>query len=537
MLTISAQVFQQAQLVPEKTALIVDGDRRSFAELERNAATIAGRLQAEAGRRPLRVALALEDSAVFVEVLLACLGTGHVIAIADPDWPAETLARNIEDLRFDILIAEADKAEALARAVAPLPVLSHGGAMGSVRSLKSWTAEAGALRTWPDVAPTAPFLIGFTSGSTGQPKAFIRDQSSWATSFAASDAEIPTGADDVLLCPGLMKHTLGLYAVLYALARGATALCSRRFGPAGPAAGASEMLDLMDRHDVTQIALIPPMAHWMADAAHTTQRSFDTVRQVTSTAMKLAVTTRQALQEVLPNADIVEYYGAAESGFISISKPAETPPLTSVGRAMSGVELSLRDPDTGHAVPVGEAGQVHIRSHYVSNGYLVERDAGGFRHLSDGWATVGDIGVQDARGMLTIVGRENDLMVSGGHKVYPAEIETVLANVDGLQAACVLGLRNPVWGDVVCVVSSPVDVPTQLIAQSCLAVLPPERCPQVHIAMADLPRTSTGKIARSRLHAYIEETHGAAVSELTMDNLRQAQRAGAILGLRTGRTP
>lgn len=502
---------------PAKTALVIGDGWRSYADLEENARRYACRFSAMANGRRLRIAVALEDCAEFVEIILACLWSGHTTVIADPEWPPSALAHNFEGMDVDLLVSEEKTAAALQAVLADLPVISR-------NDIDKWL-DYGPQSDIPDVSDDAPFLIGFTSGSTGRPKAFCRDQRSWLTSFAASDRELPTRVNDIMLSPGLMKHTLGLYAVLYAVVRGATAIGSRHFGPAGPENHATDLLDVIESQNVTQMALIPPMAHWLARAAQRGGRTFPKVRQVTTTAMKLADMTATLLKTHLPKARIIEYYGAAEIGFITIAKPDIAVPASSVGRAMHGVSLSIRDPQSNTVLPAGEIGLVSVKSPYMSSGYLFEFDQGGFRISADGTATVGDFGWLDEEGNLTLSGRENNLMISGGHKVYPAEIEAVIRNCQEIETACVFGMPNPIWGDVVCLATTPCTISTQALSSLCFDVLPPERCPQVHFMLDEIPHTSTGKVALTNLRKTIGDHYGAELAAMTMGTLKAARES------------
>ncbi len=500
---------------PTKTALIVGESQCSYAALEQKARDLAQRFLAMGQGRALKIGLALEDCSEFIEVILACLWSGEAAVIADPDWPPTALATNLRGVSIDLLIAEDQIVSALQGVLPDVPVIARS-------ALEQWQAGNGQDEI-PKASGDAAFLIGFTSGSTGQPKAFWRSQKSWETSFCASDQELPTRQGDILLCPGLMKHTLGLYAILYALARGATAIGARVFGPSGPEHMASAMLDIVVVQKVTQMALIPPMAHWLARAAQQRNLVFPQVQQITTTAMKLSQTTATLLKVHFPNAAVVEYYGAAEIGFMSIAKPGAAVPDSSVGRAMLGVSLSVRNPETNAELAPGEIGLIAVKSPYLSAGYLFETDQGGFRLLPDGAATVGDYGWLDKQNNLTLSGRENNLMISGGHKVYPGEIERIIRNFTDVETLCVFGLPNPIWGDVVCLATAPLAVSSQDLASLCFAKLPPERCPQIHFGLTRLPSTTTGKTALGVLRDEMQDRFGAQLAAMTMGALKTAR--------------
>ncbi len=380
-----------------------------------------------------------------LETLAALYGIwrgGGVAALADPAWPP----------------ALADRAGAL---------------------LGSGTWDAGALpvaeAALPPVAGEAPFLIGFTSGSTGAPRAWRRCHRSWTAFFGPARTAFDLDADSRVLAPGSLATTLTLFPIVLALDSGAEARLLPYFEADACRAAAK---------DATHLFAVPTVLHRLADGP-----PLPDLRRVVSAGAKLDPGLRARLAATFPNARVVEYYGASELGFVSIAGP-DAPP-DSVGRPFPGVDVA-----------VSEDGEIRIRSVGVIDRLIGGDGDSGFRTDPDGWATVGDMGRLDEDGFLHIDGRAGEMILSGGINVYPAEVEAALLSIGGVAGAAVFGLPDPEWGTAVCAAlvwngDAPPD--RTAIRDACATVLPRAKCPRRLFRTASLPLTGSGKIARSAL--------------------------------------
>lgn len=333
-----------------------------------------------------------------------------------------------------------------------------------------------AWRVMPPDPPASnanSFLIVYTSGTTGTPKAISRTHQSWLTSFAASALELRTSAESRVMAPGPFAHGLTLYAAVETLAAGGTVHLLPRFD-----AGTSFM-------GINTIAAVPTLVDVLIER----RAPVGDIRRVITAGSKLSSQLRQRISAVFPNAEVIEYYGASELSFVTVARSSESVPADSVGRPFHGVAIDVRD------------GVVWVKSDMVSLGYLGAGDGAGFRRDGD-WATVGDRGVRDANGFLTLLGREGDMIVTAGINVYPSEVEAVIEAHPDVVAAAVFGTDHPRWGHVVtaAVVMRPgvrLDQ-SELIAHG-RAHLPRAKVARRWIEVPALPRTSSGKVDRRAL--------------------------------------
>ena len=171
-----------------------------------------------------------------------------------------------------------------------------------------------------------------------------------------------------------------------------------------------------------------------------------------------------------------------------------------VGMPLPGVEVRITGPEG--ALPQGEAGAIEVRGPNVFKGYwrLPEKTAEEFR---DGWFVTGDMGAFDAGGYLSILGREKDLVITGGLNVYPAEVEAALDELPGVAASAVIGVPHPDFGEAVvaCVVGG---VDPEVVRAALRDRLAGFKIPKRVIVLEELPRNAMGKVQKAelrRLHA------------------------------------
>jgi long-chain acyl-CoA synthetase len=249
--------------------------------------------------------------------------------------------------------------------------------------------------------------------------------------------------------------------------------------------------------------LVPLMLSAILKTAEAKGLHFPLVQMVITGGAKLEPALRDRISNVFPQAEIVEYYGALELSFVSVRSSREAAPATSIGRPFHSVEVSVRRDDGTGVAAIDEIGWIGVRSELVCLGYL-ENDGSGLRIL-DGWATVGDRGWQDADGYLHLIGREDDMIVTGGVNVYPSEVESVLCEWPEIDEVAVLGIPNGDRGEavtaVICWNTQPL-LRADLLQRLRLS-LPDYKRPRHLFTTRKFPRTPSGKIIRPELRQWI----------------------------------
>jgi fatty-acyl-CoA synthase len=182
----------------------------------------------------------------------------------------------------------------------------------------------------------------------------------------------------------------------------------------------------------------------------------------------------------------------------SIEDQAQT-----IGQPMPHVEVKIGDPDSGAVLPIGAAGEIYMRGYQTMLGYFNMPEATAKTIEADGWLHSGDLGSMDGRGYLKITGRIRDLIKRGGESVYPREIELLLLEHPKVEAAAVVGIPDPRWGEQVAAVIIPKSAlepatPSEL-HEFCRAHLAAYKTPRFWGFVTAFPATETGKLQKFKL--------------------------------------
>lgn len=419
-MTIGAGLAQFARSKPYEAAIVCDGAAVSWSELEASVAAYAADLDA---RTPAGcgVALLLPNSAHLLALFLAAARTGREAQVLDPHWPPALRDSVIAALKPGALYFE----PALAWSPAPRAV--------DVDTRAPLPRRPPAANAAAEPDPETSFYVGFTSGSTGEPKGYRRHHSSWTESFRADGQEFGLTDKDVVLAPGAMTHSLFLYAAIHALQIGATLVMCRTFRP-------DAALEQGRARRASALYAAPTQLRMLADAGGPPAPH---VRWVLSSGAKWFVNAETDLRRLFPNARFAEFYGASELSFVTVRKADEACPPESVGRPFPGVRITIRD-DAGRALPCGEIGRIFVESPFLFTDYAL----GGASLTRHGDALcVGDLGWMDENGFLTLAGRENRMIVTSGKNVYPEEVERAFAAHPAVRAAAVFGAPDPQRGE------------------------------------------------------------------------------------------
>ncbi|EJC83840.1 acyl-CoA synthetase (AMP-forming)/AMP-acid ligase II [Rhizobium leguminosarum bv. trifolii WSM2297] len=493
---IHKQLLRHATERPDKPALLIDGRSRSYGELNGRAKALYRFLRQLPGSNRRRLdlpgvdklaALSLGNHIGFAEYFLAATASPNACAVIDPMMPPERIERIIERLAPDVLVVDDDASPsaAIGRRLG-VPVITAGAEPFDL------TETEGDL---PDDAEGI-FLIGFTSGTTAEPKAYYRSREQWRRSLDRGRAVFELEDAPSTMCPGALAHGLALYALVEALDAGGTFHSVRKWDPAAVAR-------ILSAEEIERLVAVPTHIAGISRAS-AAEPALTALRDVLTAGAKLDVNGVESMRRLFPNARIREYYGASEIGFMTVSTlvgGARDFPIDRVGQAYPGVEISIRDPD-GNDVGTDVPGTIFVRSDLIADGYLWGDDGQAFR-VSEAGATVGDLGELDENGMLRVIGRAGGMMISGGNNVYPAEVESALKACPGVEDAVVFGLPDAYYGQRIVAVVSGDASDTKMLADHCARQLARFKIPRQFYHIASWPMTSSGKISRGQVEAAV----------------------------------
>jgi fatty-acyl-CoA synthase len=466
------------------------GERLSYAEMDDLVSRCAGHLAAmvEPGAR---VAVLARNSIESLVTHFACIRAGLVQQPLNWRLAGSELRAQVQDATPSLLIYQDEFA-------APAREAAEGAKLDLIATAAFVDAVRGAV---PFAAkprdPDAPATLLYTSGTTGKPKGvIITERNAWVTAlnFAFANQVAP---DDVLLCDMPMFHVAGLFGVSRgALFMGGTVLISDRFSPA------TTLARLSDRAlGITHVFAVPQMAAQMIqDPAYATA---DLTRLkaivIGGAPLPKVIVERLLADGIMP----VEGYGSSEAGTIMampVNRETIARKAGSCGVLAMMMDARIVDPE-GRDVADGETGEIWLKGPSVTPGYWNQPGATA-RAFQDGWFKTGDAAIRDAEGFYRIVDRWKDMYISGGENVYPAEVEAVLAELDDIAEAAVIGIADTRWGETGCayvVLRAGRTLAADAVMGHCRARLAGYKVPKRVRFVQALPRAASGKVKKEEL--------------------------------------
>jgi len=486
----------QARRCPLATALIAPGGEViSYGALDERVAGLQLRLRGARVEPGDRVLALLPSGTALVELLHAVARAGAVLAPLEPRSTSAEALQAASLIRPRVVLA-APAAEAVAVAVAR----AHGARLWCGDPDGAALDDAPAKRddavAEPRLDLDAPHTIVFTSGTTGRPRGIVLSAGNHLASARASAERLGVRADDRWLACLPLHHVGGLAVLLRAAISGSAVLLQRGFAP-------EAVVRALRTDGVTQLSLVPTAL----------RRLLATPYAEPCALRVLLLGGARAEHELVGEArrrgwPVAPTYGLTETcSQVATARPDEPLPEAGfVGAPLAGTHVRIVRDDGSGAAP-GEPGDIEVSGPTVARGVL--GDDGTLRPLaSDGWLRTADRGALDANGALIVLGRRDDVIVSGGENVAPEEVEGVLLAHPAVADAGVAGVADAEWGHVVCawIVPRPGVAPSlEEVRRACAGRLARHKLPRRLVLVDALPRTTSGKLQRRALVASLDE--------------------------------
>ncbi|WP_333684323.1 malonate--CoA ligase [Pontibaca methylaminivorans] len=463
---------------------------------------IGGALRAMGLEPGDRLAVQVEKSPDAIALYGACAAQGIIFLPLNTAYTPAELSYFVTDSGAKLLLADPERADALSG------VAASAGARFETLGVAGDGSLAEAALT-ADPAPPVPrkeddlaaFL--YTSGTTGRSKGAMLTQGNLLSNARALVDSWRFTEDDVLVHALPIFHSHGLFvAINVTLLAGGSMIFLPRFD-------VDAVLAAIPR--ATAMMGVPTFyTRLLADERFDRALGGHMRVWISGSAPMLEETHHRF--EARMGSRILERYGMTETN-MNTSNPyaGERRPGT-VGLPLPGVELRICEPGTATEVATGETGMIEVRGPNVFRGYwqMPEKTAAELR--ADGWFITGDLGRRDQDGYVTIVGREKDLVISGGYNIYPREIEELIDAMPGVLESAVIGVPHPDMGEglVAVVVPEPGRVPDESVIREALAQrLARFKQPRLYVMAGELPRNTMGKVQKAELR----RRHGTAFAE------------------------
>ncbi|KKC02751.1 acyl-CoA synthetase [Mycobacterium nebraskense] len=490
-----------AQRCPDRPGLVDELGTLTWRQLDERINALAAALQDLPGRTsaPGVVGIMCRNHRGFVEAVVGANRIGSDVVLLNTSFAGPALAEVVNREGVDAVIYDEEFTETVDRALADKPDATR---------ILAWTSDGRDELTveqlitdhagrQPERTGRKGRMILLTSGTTGTPKG--ANQTGGNAGIGTLKAILdrtPWRAEETVVIVAPMFHAWGFSQLIFAASMACTVVTRRKFDP-------EATLDLIDRHKATGLAVVPVMFDRIMElpAEVRNRYSCKSLRFAAASGSRMRPDVVTAFMDEFGDV-IYNNYNATEAGMIATATPQDlrAAPDTA-GRPAGGTEIRILDPDFNE-LPTGEVGTIYVRNDTQFEGYT----SGTTKDFHAGFMSSGDVGYLDEAGRLFVVGRDDEMIVSGGENVYPIEVEKTLAAHPDVAEAAVIGVDDEQYGQRLAafvVLSAGAQATPETLKQHVRENLANYKVPREIVVLDELPRGSTGKIQRNELQSRV----------------------------------
>jgi fatty-acyl-CoA synthase len=484
-----------AQRCPDRPGLIDERGTLTWKQIDDRCDALGAALQAQGGGDLKTIAVMCRNHRGFIEALVGANRIGSDVLLLNTSFAGPALAEVVEREGADIVIYDEEFTEIVDRALDGRPdttrILGWTDRTDVELTVDNLIARHAGQRPRPSERKSDIILP--TSGTTGTPKGAKRSAGSGgAGDLKAILDRTPWRAEEPIVIVAPMFHAWGFSQLLFAALLACPIVTRRKFDP-------EATLALIDRYQATGLAVVPVMFDRIMDLPDDVRNRYSgrSLRFATASGSRMRPDVVIKFMDQFGDV-IYNNYNATEAGMIATATPADlrAAPDTA-GKAADGTEIRILDQESNE-MATGEVGQIFVRSGTLFDGYT----SGTTKDFHDGFMASGDMGYLDAQGRLFVVGRDDEMIVSGGENVYPIEVEKTLAAHQEVAEAAVLGVDDEQYGQrlvAFVVLEAGASATPDALKQHVRENLANYKVPREITVLDELPRGSTGKILRNEL--------------------------------------
>ncbi|MEH6989324.1 o-succinylbenzoate--CoA ligase [Cytobacillus firmus] len=474
---------------PDRTAVITDNDKVSYRQLDKMIDSAAVKINEKLqGRKGERIAI-LSNNRIEYIVLLFAIAKAECVAVPlNIRLSAKELVFQLNDSGSKLIFAEKENAEFASSLVEQSELES----MEFMEDLCEVTQTS--ITNENPIDEEAPYIICYTSGTTGKPKGAVLTQSNMFWNAVNNKLAIDLTSKDrcIVLLPLFHIGGIGLFA-FPSLFSGGTIVIPGKFEP-------EKALAMIEKHKVSIVMGVPTIHQVLLTSPSFKTADLSTVRWFYNGG---APCPRELIDAYFDRGFLFgQGFGMTETSPTLFMLTKEDAPRKrgSIGKPVLFSEYKLID-SKGKAAAKGEVGELAVRGPNIMKEYWNRPDATKDA-LKDGWLLTGDLAKSDEEGFLFIVGRKKEMIISGGENIYPLEVEQVISQLRDVAEVAVVGNANPLWGEVPEAFIVKVNgsaLTEDDVVQHCHGNLAKYKIPKKVTFLNELPKNATGKIQKTQL--------------------------------------
>ncbi len=484
---------QTAQRYPDKTALIAKEGEMTFSQVNERASSLAGHLQAEGIKPGDRIGLFLPNSIAFALCYYAIQRLGAVSVVLDARLKGRELSGVLQDADLSLCITHQRLMPEISPILmefkkVPLWVVDGEGEQSFEKRLSAPPKDFVRSKLNPD----QDAVILYTSGTTGEPKGVLLSYINLAQFPYCMGQVWKTDAKTILGCVLPMSHISGPIYCNEIIDKGSAMVIFDQMNPV-------TLLEGIQKHRITFFHGIPIIFQLLLSVPNLKDYDTKSVEIAGMMGMSVPLPLMRAFKGAQPHIKAMQGYGLTETSplITGTETPDADAKMASIGKPVPGIEVKIVN-DKGDEVAEGEEGEIITRGPHVMKGYFRKPEATAER-IRNGWLYTGDIARRESDGYYYHLGRKDDLIITGGMNVYPADVENMLYELPQIQEATVFPIPDDKRGNVIgaaVVLRQGESVTEKDLLAFLRSNLASFKVP-VRIAIREsLPRTSTGKVVR-----------------------------------------
>ena len=483
---------------PDRAACIDEEGELSYRELDEATHAVANGLIEKGVKGGDGVAILARNHRWFLIANFGAARVGARIILLNSEFSGPQIKEVAEREGAKLIIYDDEYTKAVSKAEPPLGKLRALGVnpdadepSGSTDETLAELIKRSSRTPAPKTSRHASIII-LTSGTTGTPKGANRSTPPTLAPVGGILSHVPFKANEVTSLPAPMFHALGYLHGTIAMFLGSTLLLRRKFKP-------PLVLEDIEKHKATAIVVVPVMLSRILDAMEKMEDKPDlsSLRIVFVSGSQLgAELASRALKDIGPV--VYNMYGSTEIAFATVAGPKDLERnAATVGPVVKGVKVRILD-DNGNELPQGEVGRIFVGNAFPFEGYT----GGGGKQIIDGLLSSGDVGYFDEHGLLYVSGRDDEMIVSGGENVFPAEVEDLISGHPEVVEATAIGVEDKEWGHrlrAFVVKKQDASLDEDTVKHYVRDHLARYKVPREVIFLEELPRNPTGKILKREL--------------------------------------